>query len=158
MNLLAGQAHYLSATTPIRFEIRNSKLETNSKQTRNSKFEFGHWNLFRVAHFAFVLPDTLSPRGPGRSSPSRPRPFQQRTNTSCYRSLAIPTHGFTVVLSVFGGTPSTKPLKFKSKIRLGSFGSDLDLAWAYHTGDDSKLVFANFTFALPDITWMPLYC
>jgi hypothetical protein len=26
-------------------------------------------------------------------------PFQQRTNTSCY--LAIPTHGFTVVLSVF---------------------------------------------------------
>src|SRR5207248_4102176 len=35
-------------------------------------------------------------------------PFQQRTNTSCY--LAIPTHGFTVVLSVFMGTPPAKPL------------------------------------------------
>src|ERR1041385_486828 len=39
-------------------------------------------------------------------------PFQQRTNTSCY--LAIPTHGFTVVLSVFGGTPPAKPLNCKS--------------------------------------------
>src|SRR4051794_11152520 len=43
---------------------------------------------------------------------SRPMPFQQRTNTSCY--LAIPTHGFTVVLSVFWGTPPAKPLKCKS--------------------------------------------
>src|SRR5215475_7436562 len=39
-------------------------------------------------------------------------PFQQRTNTSCY--LAIPTHGFTVVLSVFWGTPPPKPLNCKS--------------------------------------------
>jgi len=46
-------------------------------------------------------------------------PFQQRTNTSCY--LAIPTHGFTVVLSVFGGTPPAKPLKCKSvSNRLGA--------------------------------------
>ena len=82
-------------------------------------------------------------------------PFQQRTNTSCY--LAIPTHGFTVVLSVFGGTPSTKPLRLNSKIRLGFSGSDVGLAWAYHTGDDSKLVFANFTFAPSDITWMSPY-
>src|SRR3989442_13900089 len=46
-------------------------------------------------------------------------PFQQRTNTSCY--LAIPTHGFTVVLSVFRGTPLAKPLKCKSvSNRLGA--------------------------------------
>jgi hypothetical protein len=46
-------------------------------------------------------------------------PFQQRTNTSCY--LAIPTHGFTVVLSVFWGTPPAKPLKCKSvSNRLGA--------------------------------------
>ena len=46
-------------------------------------------------------------------------PFQQRTNTSCY--LAIPTHGFTVVLSVFRGTPPAKPLKCKSvSNRLGA--------------------------------------
>ena len=39
-------------------------------------------------------------RSPGASSRSGALPFQQRTNTSCY--LAIPTHGFTVALSVFG--------------------------------------------------------
>jgi hypothetical protein len=49
----------------------------------------------------------------------RPMPFQQRTNTSCY--LAIPTHGFTVVLSVFWGTPPAKPLNCKSvSNRLGA--------------------------------------
>src|SRR2546427_3999438 len=53
------------------------------------------------------------------SKRSRPMPFQQRTNTSCY--LAIPTHGFTVVLSVFRGTPPAKPLKCKSvSNRLGA--------------------------------------
>ena len=46
---------------------------------------------------------------------SRPAPFQQRTNTSCY--LAIPTHGFTVVLSVFRGTPPEKPLDCKIQFK-----------------------------------------
>src|ERR1041384_5776028 len=46
-------------------------------------------------------------------------PFQQRTNTSCY--LSIPTRGFTAVLSVFRGTPPTKPLD--CKIRLNSSGA-----------------------------------
>ena len=50
---------------------------------------------------------------------SSPMFFQERTNTSCY--LAIPTHGFTVVLSVFRGTPPAKPLKCKSvSNRLGA--------------------------------------
>jgi hypothetical protein len=63
-----------------------------------------------------------------------------------------------VVVSVFGGTPSTKPLNCKFKICLGGFGNDPGFAWAHHTGDDSKLVFANFSFAPSDITWMSLYC
>jgi hypothetical protein len=83
---------------------------------------------------------------------------KEKNDTSCYRLSAIPTHGFTVVVSVFGGTPSTKPLKCKFKVCLGHSGSDPDLAWAHHTGDDSKLVFAKICFVPSDITWMSLCC
>ena len=69
-----------------------------------------------------ILAVKLQPRklkGPRTSSHPRPMPFQQRTNTSCY--LAIPTHGFTVVLLVFWGTPPAKPLNCKSvSNRLGA--------------------------------------
>jgi hypothetical protein len=41
-------------------------------------------------------------------------PFEQRTNTSCY--LAIPTHGFTVVLSVFWAHLLRSPLTVKSRL------------------------------------------
>ena len=61
---------------------------------------------------------------------SRPMPFQQRTNTSCY--LAIPTHGFTVVLSVFRGTPPIKPLNCKSVSN--HLGARLRSRWADPTG------------------------
>jgi hypothetical protein len=57
-------------------------------------------------------------------------PFQQRTNTSCY--LAIPTHGFTVVLSVFRGTPPAKPLNCKSVSN--RLGARIRSVWAHHTG------------------------
>jgi hypothetical protein len=57
-------------------------------------------------------------------------PFQQRTNTSCY--LAIPTHGFTVVLSVFRGTPPPKPLNCKSVSN--RLGARIRSVWAHHTG------------------------
>ena len=78
-------------------------------------------------------------------------PFQQRTNTSCY--LAIPTHGFTVVLSVFRSTPPAKPLNCKSVsnrlgppsrfgppseatslIALRRAGARIRSVWAHHTG------------------------
>ena len=98
------------------------------------------------------------PKGPGRSLPSRPFAISTKNkHLLLSRYLAIPTHGFTVVLSVFGGTPSTKPLKFKSTFRLGVSGSDPGPAWAHHAGDDSMLVFAIFSFALSDITWMSPY-
>jgi len=84
---------------------------------------------------------------------SRPAPFQQRTNTSCY--LAIPTHGFTVVLSVFRGTPPPKPLK--CKIRFALSGDVIALSWAYHVGDQPMLVLAKINLSPEDITWMSRY-
>jgi hypothetical protein len=84
---------------------------------------------------------------------SRPMPFQQRTNTSCY--LAIPTHGFTVVLSVFRGTPPMEPLN--CKIRFLISVNAIDRSWAHHTGDQPMLVVAKFNLSICDITWMSLY-
>jgi hypothetical protein len=68
---------------------------------------------------------------PHERRPQDPVPFQQRTNTSCYL-IEIPTHGFTVVLSVFRGTPPAKPLNCKSVSN--RLGARIRSAWAYHTG------------------------
>ena len=78
---------------------------------------------------------------------SRPMPFQQRTNTSCY--LAIPTHGFTVVLSVFWGTPPAKPLNCKSVSN--RFGARIRSVWAHHTGGTPRHSCDRFRLALSDI-------
>ena len=74
-------------------------------------------------------------------------PFQQRTNTSCY--LAIPTHGFTVALSVFRGTPPAKPLNCKNvSNRLGAlFGQ----RWADLNGGTPRHSCASIRLALSDI-------
>ena len=78
---------------------------------------------------------------------SSPAPFQQRTNTSCY--LAIPTHGFTVVLSVFGGTPPAKPLKCKSlSNRPGARNRSVR---THHTGGTPRHSCDRFRLALSDI-------
>jgi hypothetical protein len=74
-------------------------------------------------------------------------PFQQRTNTSCY--LAIPTHGFTVVLSVFGGTPPAKPLNCKSVSN--RLGARLRSRWAEPIGGKPRLSCAQIRLALSDI-------
>src|SRR5438552_12176988 len=74
-------------------------------------------------------------------------PFLQRTNTSCY--LAIPTHGFTVVLSVFRGTPPAKPLD--CKIRLNSAGALSCDPWADPTGGEPRLSRAFLCFVPGDI-------
>ena len=78
---------------------------------------------------------------------SRPAPFQQRTNTSCY--LAIPTHGFTVVLSVFWGTPPAKPLNCKSVSN--RLGARIRSVWAHHTGGTPRHSCDRFPLALSDI-------
>src|SRR6185295_4567480 len=74
-------------------------------------------------------------------------PFQQRTNTSCY--LSIPTHGFTVVLSVFGGTPLAKPLN--CIIRQNSSGALVDDPWADPTGGEPRLSRPSSVAALPGL-------
>src|SRR5436309_8004730 len=75
-------------------------------------------------------------------------PFQQRTNTSCY--LAIPTHGFTVVLSVFGGTPpEKKPLKCKSVSN--RLGARFRQRWTEPTGGKPRLSCASIRLVLSDI-------
>jgi hypothetical protein len=87
-------------------------------------------------------------------SHSRPAPFQQRTNTSCY--LAIPTHGFTVVLSVFWGTPPAKPLD--CKIRLKSSGAHLSRPALLRAGGEPRLSRAALCFLPGDIVQMPSLC
>ena len=74
-------------------------------------------------------------------------PFQQRTNTPCY--LAIPTHGFTVVLSVFWGTPPAKPSD--CKIRLKSLGALFGDLWAKPTGGEPRPSRAFLCFVPGDI-------
>src|SRR6267142_7245442 len=74
-------------------------------------------------------------------------PFQQRTNTSCY--LAIPTHGFTVVLSVFRGTPLAKPLKCKSVSN--RLGARFRQRWTESTGGKPRLSCASIRLVLSDI-------
>ena len=78
---------------------------------------------------------------------SRPMPFQQRTNTSCY--LAIPTHGFTVVLSVFRGTPPAKPLICKSVSN--RLGARFRQRWTESTGGKPRLSCASVRLLLSDI-------
>jgi len=78
---------------------------------------------------------------------SQPMPFQQRTNTSCY--LAIPTHGFTVVLSVFWGTPPAKPLKCKNVSN--RLGARFRSRWADPTGGRPRPSCAWIRFVLSDI-------
>jgi hypothetical protein len=62
-----------------------------------------------------------------------------------------------VVFSVFRGTPPTKPLKCKFKIRLVGPGDGNFRLWADPTGEDSLLVLAKFSLSPEDITWMSLY-
>jgi hypothetical protein len=62
---------------------------------------------------------------------------------------SIPTHGFTVVLSVFWGTPPAKPLN--CKIRLNSSGALFDDRWADPTGGEPRLSRAFLCFVPGDI-------
>ena len=87
----------------------------------------------------------LAPRSSAKSPATRPFPIYERgskTNTSC--QLALPTHGFTVVLSVFGGTPLIKPLNCKIRFFVRAA---IRPSRAHHTGDQPMLVFAKFSLS-----------
>jgi hypothetical protein len=61
---------------------------------------------------------------------------------------SIPTRGFTAAVSVFRGTPPAKPLD--CKILFVPSGGAANRTCAYHVGDDSKLVFADFSLSPED--------
>ena len=61
----------------------------------------------------------------------------------------IPTHGFTVVLSVFWGTPPAKPLNCKSASK--RLGARIRSVWAHHTGGTPRHSSDRFRLALSDI-------
>ena len=86
-------------------------------------------------HFSNYIERRLEIKRARNVMHSWPLPFQQRTNTSCYL-LEIPTHGFTVVLSVFRGTPPPKPLNCKSVSN--RLGAQFRPAWIHHTGGTPK--------------------
>ena len=144
---------------------------TRSLSSETRKIENGMVRLRACALARRHAPLKSQPRklrSPGASLRSGALPFQQRTNTSCY--LAIPTHGFTVVLSVFGGTPPAKPLNCKSvSNRLGP-PSRLSIpskssartalrrtitrirsVWPHHTGGTPRHSCNRFRLALSDI-------
>jgi len=97
-----------------------------------------------------VRPATKLKAVPASAIRRPPGPFQQRTNTSC--QLALPTHGFTVVLSVFGGTPRPLNCKIRFLVR-----RTMHCSRAHRIGDQPMLVFAKFSLSPSDITWMSLY-
>ena len=74
---------------------------------------------------------------------------------------SIPARGFTAALSVFRGTPPTKPL-YCPENSFGRPASALPArrlvpvraAWAHHAGDEPRLVCGIFNLATADITWM----
>ena len=70
---------------------------------------------------------------------------------------SIPTRGFTAAVSVFRGTPPTKPLICKLKIRLVRASDAIFRSWADPTGEDSLLILAKFNLPPEDIIKMSLY-
>ena len=67
---------------------------------------------------------------------------------------SIPTRGFTAAVSVFRGTPPTKPLICKFKIRLARSNDAIFWSWADPTGEASLLVLAQFKLSPEDIIKM----
>jgi hypothetical protein len=69
---------------------------------------------------------------------------------------AIPARGFTAAVSVFRGTPPTKPLIYKFKIRFVHLGDFIFWSWANPTGEASLLVLVKFNLSPEDIVKMSL--
>ena len=62
---------------------------------------------------------------------------------------SIPTRGFTAVVSVFRGTPPTKPLIAKNRVLHP--GAAFDLSWAHLIGSQPKLACFKLVVAPGDI-------
>jgi hypothetical protein len=71
---------------------------------------------------------------------------------------STPTRGFTAVLSVFRGTPPTKPLicpeKLSGRLVRSAFAISIHRTRAHHAGRGFDPGFCIFNLATADITWM----
>src|SRR6516165_6709258 len=94
-------------------------------------------------------------KGPGAFCFTLPARAISTKNKHLLLSGLIPTHGFTVALSVFRGTPPAKPLD--CKIRLKSSGALACDRWAEPTGGEPRLSRAFLCFVPGDIIKTSLY-
>jgi hypothetical protein len=85
-----------------------------------------------------------------------PGPAISTKNKHLLAIYSIPTRGFTAAVSVFRGTPPTKPLICKFKIRLARVRDAVFWSWAHHTGEASLLVLVKFNLSPEDIIKMSL--
>ena len=92
-------------------------------------------------------------RGPGKFGRRALFPTKNKHLLAIY---SIPTRGFTAVVSVFRGTPPTKPLTCKFKIRLSRLSDVIFWSWADATGEASLLVLSKFNLSPEDIIKMSL--
>ena len=78
-----------------------------------------------------------------------PGPAITTKNKHLLAIYSIPTRGFTAVVSVFRGTPPTKPLFAKN--RFFNPGAASDHSWAHRVGGQPKLACFKFAIAPGDI-------
>jgi hypothetical protein len=88
----------------------------------------------------------------GRERSPTPGPCHFDKEQTPLGQLALPTRGFTAAVSVFRGTPPTKP--FKCKICFALSGALADQRRTHHVGCRSTPAFADFNLAPGDIIKM----
>ena len=107
----------------------------------------------RLPTFHRLLPTKLT--GPGAIAP--PAHAISTKNKYLLMIYSIPARGFTAALSVFGGTPPTKPLICKLSFAR-SCAVRFGRTWAHHVGCGFGPACAGFTLASGDIIEMSRCC
>jgi hypothetical protein len=119
------------------------------------------WQTPSIAEGRHAKDITAKLKGRVRSDCGCPQGPPARANSTKNKHLlaiyAIPTRGFTAVVSVFGGTPPAKPFKLNCKICWHASGDAAGVAWAHHTGDTFNRVLAKISLSPEDITWMSCF-
>ena len=159
MSLLAGQVHYLSATTPGNWHAAlvlpqaNGVLETLLRKLALGVREIGAVAGNRTRTCALARRHSALKSQPrklkGPEASLLPAHAISTKNKHLLVIYSIPARGFTAAVSVFRGTPPPKPLKCKSVSN--RCGARLRSRWADPTGEEFVLLCAIFSFATADI-------
>ena len=99
----------------------------------------------------------LSTKSKGPEAFAPPARVISRKNNYLLMIYSIPARGFTAALSVFEGTPPTKPLICKLSF-VRSCATVVGRTWAHHVGCGLKPALARFTSASGDIIEMSRFC